>query len=126
MSKLVRHLIYFLVLLSVLSLATATQAQKKTPAGESFFIVSSVDPPKSEILLKQPTEVTQLMKVASSTKYLDDTGKPIQLSGLRAGDTVWVKVANGNASEPIAISIRKGPMTVAELHSLYLDYPEVQ
>ena len=126
MNKSMRHLIWFFALFTTLALATAVRAQKKTPAGESFFIVSSVDAPKSEILLKQPTEVTQLMKLTSSTRYLDDTGKPIQISGLRAGDTVWVKIANGNASEPTAISIRKGPMTVAELHSLYLDYPEVQ
>ncbi|HEY6904678.1 MAG TPA: hypothetical protein VI216_10250 [Candidatus Acidoferrales bacterium] len=105
-------------------LAAAT-AGKKTPAGEQFFIVASVDLQKSQLLLKHPTEVTLLVHVDDKTKYLDAIGKPIQLSNFRAGDTVWVTLSNGS-SGPTAVKVRKGEMTVAELHRYYLNYPEIK
>jgi hypothetical protein len=105
-------------------LAAAT-AGKKTSAGEQFFIVASVDLQKSQLLLKHPTEVTLLVHVDDKTKYLDSAGKPIQLSNLRAGDTVWVTLSNG-PSGVTAIRARKGEMTVAELHRYYLSYPEIR
>jgi hypothetical protein len=105
-------------------LAAAT-AGKKTPAGEQFFIVASVDLQKSQLLLKHPTEVTLLVHVDDKTKYLDSAGKPIQLSSLRAGDTVWATLSN-SSSEATATRVRKGEMTTAELHRHYLSYPEIK
>jgi hypothetical protein len=105
-------------------LAAAT-AGKKTPTGEQFFIVASVDLQKSQLLLKHPTEVTLLAHVDDKTKYLDSAGKPIQLSNLRAGDTVWVTLSNAS-SGAVATRVRKGEMTVAELHRYYLNYPEIK
>jgi hypothetical protein len=96
----------------------------KMPLGEEFFIIASVDQPKSELLLKRPNEVTLLMKVDQKTQYADETGKAIRLSDFRAGDTVWVVSTRG--SKPTAIRIRKGRMTVADLHRYYLDYPEIK
>lgn len=106
-------------------LAAATAAGKKTPTGEQFFIVASVDLQKSQLLLKYPTEVTLLAHVDDKTKYLDSAGKPAKLSSLRAGDTVWVTLSNGS-SGATATRVRKGDMTVAELHRYYLDYPEIK
>jgi hypothetical protein len=105
-------------------LAAAT-AGKKTPTGEQFFIVASVDLQKSQLLLKHPTEVTLLAHVDDKTKYVDSAGKPAQLSSFRAGDTVWVTLSNG-PSGPSATRVRKGEMTVAELHRYYLNYPEIK
>ncbi len=105
-------------------LAAAT-AGKKTPTGEQFFIVASVDLQKSQLLLKRPTEVTLLAHVDDKTKYLDSAGKPAQLSSFRAGDTVWVTLSNGT-SGATATRVSKGEMTVAELHRYYLDYPEIK
>ncbi len=105
-------------------LATAT-AGKNTPTGEQFFIVASVDLQKSQLLLKHPTEVTLLAHVDDKTKYLDSAGKPTQLSNFRAGDTVWVTLSNGS-SGATATQVRKGEMTVAELHRYYLNYPEIK
>lgn len=105
-------------------LATAT-AGKKTPTGEQFFIIASVDLQKSQLLLKYPTEVTLLAHVDDKTKYLDSAGKPAKLSSLRAGDTVWVTLSKGS-SGATATQVRKGDMTVAELHRYYLDYPEIK
>jgi hypothetical protein len=105
-------------------LAAATAA-KKTPTGEQFFIVASIDLQKSQLLLKRPTEVTLLTHVDDKTKYLDSTAKPIQLSSLRSGDTVWVTISN-SSSGATAVRVRKGEMTLAELHHYYLDYPEIK
>jgi hypothetical protein len=100
-------------------------ADKKTEAGEAFFIVGSVDPSKSQILLKRPTEVTLLVKVDAKTQFLDDAGKPLAISDFRAGDTVWV-TTSGGGDQPEATRVRKGQMTVADLHRYYLDYPEIK
>ncbi len=99
---------------------------KKTPAGEEFFMISSTDAAKSQILLKRPTEVTQLMKVTDKTQFLDASGKPFQLTGLRSGDTVWVTSTRSENGDLIAVRIRKGPMTVQDLHRYFLDYPEIR
>ena len=105
-------------------LAASTEG-KKTATGEQFFIVASVDLQKSQLLLKHPTEVTLLAHVNDKTKYLDSAGKAIQLSNLRAGDLVWVTWSN-SSSGATATRVRKGEMTVAELHRYYLSYPEIE
>jgi hypothetical protein len=98
---------------------------KKTPAGETFYIVASLDQSKSQLLLKLPSEVTLLMAVTPATQIQDENGAPLKLSDLRAGDTVWV-VSSGSAAAPTALHIRKGQMTIADLHRYYLDYPEIK
>ncbi|MGH9756451.1 MAG: hypothetical protein ACRD4M_01830 [Candidatus Acidiferrales bacterium] len=110
-------------MLAVLALASGAFAQeKKNSAGESFFMISSINQSQSQVLLKAPTELTQLVGVTAQTKYLDENNKPLKLSDLRAGDTVWVITRAEKGGDVAAISIRKGPMTVSELHQLYLDY----
>ena len=114
------------VMLLVAVLASVAHAQeKKTAAGEEFFMVASLDQSKSQLLLKRPTEVTLLAKVTPKTQFLDEKNKPIQLSDLRAGDTVWAVITGGNDNTTVT-RLRKGPMTVADLHKYYLDYPEVK
>jgi hypothetical protein len=115
-----------LVVVTGISFASTAPAQSKKMSGaEEFFIIASVDQAKSQVLLKRPTEVTALEKVSEKTQYLDDKGKPLRLSDLRAGDTVWV-VSSGGQDGPNAIRIRKGQMTLAALHREYLDYPEIK
>ena len=105
-----------------LFLSAGARAQdKKNSSGESFYIVGSVDRAKSQILLKLPTEVTILIKVDDKTQFVDETGKAIKLADLQTGNTVWVTASGGD--QPVATRIRKGPMTLADLHQLYLDYP---
>ena len=104
---------------------SAIAQDKKTSAGEAFFIVASVDQSKSQVLLKRPTEVTLLVNVDAKTQFLDDSGNPLKITDFRAGDTVWL-TASGGADQPTAVRIRKGQMTVAELHHSYLDYPEIK
>jgi len=84
-----------------------------------FFIVSSVDVSKGQLLLKLPTEVTEVMRVNNDTRYLDEEGRPIKLTDLRAGDTVYINQQAGSGGA-LAVEIRKGPMTIAELRRRYL------
>jgi hypothetical protein len=98
-----------------LVLATCVSAQP-TPSGE-FFIISSINPAKQQVLVKHPTEVTQVVRVDAHTTYIDQRGKPITLTDLRAGDTVYIML---RAKTDSVLEIRKGPMTVAELQRRYL------
>lgn len=108
------------VLLScAFSLAAQTdKAASATKSGEGFFIISSVDIAKKQLLLKEPTEITELLQVNDKTRYADKNGKAIQFADLRAGDTVFIRTATTPAGK-VAVSIRKGPMTVEELHRRY-------
>jgi len=99
---------------------------KKTESGEQFFIVASIDLQKSQLLLKYPTEITLLVVVNGATKFVDETGKPLKLADFRAGDTVWMVSSPAAQGEATAINVRKGQMTVADLHRYYLDYAEIK
>ena len=123
MNRLSRFLFLLLAPLLAASLALRVQGQTKmTSGGEEFFIVSSIDSAKSQVLLKRPTEVTLLMKVTDKTAFLDATDKPLHLTDLHAGDTVWVTSSALTEGGPTALRIRKGPMTVELLHRYFLDY----
>jgi hypothetical protein len=87
---------------------------------EDFFIVSSVDVQKSAMVLKRPTEVTVTMRVGPRTTYRSEGGKAIQLSDLRAGDTVFIASRPDASGGLTASTVRKGIMTVPELKRRYL------
>jgi len=115
-----------IVVLSLGSFATVVRAAEKEPArptaDEEFFIVSSVDLQKDQIVLKRPTEVTQLVQVSNKTVIRNEEGKTIPLKNLRAGDTVYVAFAAGAEAPRVAARIRKAPMTVEELHRRYVPF----
>ena len=122
MSK--RFFIFALSLVLTAALPGAAQ-ERKTASGEEFFIIASIDQSKSQVLLKRASEVTTLAQVTPKTQYFDEKGKAIRLSDLRAGDTVWA-VTTGSEDKMTVTRLRKGPMTVSELHQYYLDYPEIK
>jgi len=99
--------------------AQSSKATASTNGGEEFFIVSSVDITKKQLLLKEPTEITQLIQVNDKTRYVEKDGKPMHFGDLRAGDTIYIKSSNTSAGR-VAVSIRKGPMTLQELQRHYL------
>jgi hypothetical protein len=102
--------------------AQSSKAAGTKNGGEEFFIVSSVDITKKQLLLKEPTEITQLIQVNDKTRYTDRNGKAMQFGDLRAGDTIYIKhikFANTSVGR-VAVSIRKGPMTLEELRRHYL------
>lgn len=99
--------------------AWAQTSVSRTPAplSSEFLIISSVNPAKQQVLVKQPTEVTHMLRVDARTRYVDRSDKAIALGDLRAGDTVYVTLQPGS---DLALEIHKGPMTVAELQRRYL------
>ena len=99
--------------------AQSSKAAGTTNGGEEFFIVSSVDITKKQLLLKEPTEITQLIQVNDKTRYMDKDGKPMRFGDLRAGDTIYIRSTTTSAGR-VAVSIRKGPMTLQELQRHYL------
>jgi hypothetical protein len=111
--------------ISMPSSAYSTVPVKKTASGEQFFIVASLDLQKQQLLLKYPTEVTLLVKATPQTTFVNDSGQPMKLADLRAGDTVWL-TSTGSSADATALKVRKGQMTVADLHRYYLDYSEIK
>ena len=113
------------ILAAVLLLARAVPAIPSTAASsaaavlDDFFIVSSVDVSQKRLVLKRPSEVTVLVRVTEKTTYRSEQNRPLQLGDLRAGDTVFIRLGTGTESD-LAKSVRRGPMTVEELHRRYL------
>lgn len=112
-----------LVVLGVAAISVSAQPTKNTatdsPNSGDFFIISSVDLAKEQLLLKLPTEVTELIRVDDNTRYFDEHGKPAKLVDLPAGDTVYV-TSKRSADQPLAAKIRQGPMTLDVLRRRYL------
>ncbi|HLY63560.1 MAG TPA: hypothetical protein VKV95_22710 [Terriglobia bacterium] len=101
----------------------AEQAQKGTmPGTDEFFIISSVDVAKNQLVLKHPTEVTELMLVNDKTTCLNERGKSFACKELRAGDTVFITSSRGKGGPRTAGRIRVGPMTIEEVHRKYVDF----
>jgi hypothetical protein len=94
--------------------------QPRSTQGEEFFIISSVNSSKQQLVLKRPTEVTLLVRVNEKTAYLDQQGRPLQLKDFRAGDTVYVGSRSSAEGPPLVTRIRKGLMTLEELRHRYL------
>ena len=124
MNKPARVSVVVLMLLAAVSLAAImgyAQA-KKNAAGEEFFIVAAVDTGKLQLLLKRPTEVTVLVRINDRTTLLDERGKGLKFGDLRSGDTIWAALSGNPETQQMALRIRKGPMTVKELHRLYVAF----
>lgn len=107
-------------ILAVLAIPVLAQSAVSSGFAQGdFFIVSSIDLAKRQILLKRPTEVTELMRVDGETRYLEEPGNPIRLTDLRAGDTVYI-LSKSSGSHPLAVTIHKGPMTLDVLRERFL------
>jgi hypothetical protein len=111
-----------LALMAVTAAAAAGAATPAPVSSEEFFIVSSVDSGKGLMVVKRPTEVTLTMGLTEKTRCRDEQGKPIRATDLRAGDTVFIASERNASGQPVASSIRQGPMTVPELHRRYLRF----
>jgi hypothetical protein len=117
------HSVAFALLISSL-FAAPSSAQKPAKGGEAgaeeFFIISSVDLTRKQLVLKHPTEVTELVLLTDATTCLGEIGARVSCKTLRAGDTVFVVASRPARSTPTALRIRKGPMTVEEVHRKYM------
>ena len=111
------------VILAVLTTSGLAQSGKNSGktdfAKGDFFIVTSIDLTRKQILLKRPTEVTELMLLDDGTRCFEENGNAIRLADIRAGDTVYI-TSRSNGGPLVAVTIRKGPMTLDVLHERYL------
>lgn len=89
---------------------------------DEFFIISSVDVTRTRLVLKRPTEVTVVMEVPAAAAITDESGTALHLSNLRAGDTIYAVDSVNAKGGLVAISIRRGAMTVAELHRRFMRF----
>jgi hypothetical protein len=113
------HPVMRAMVVAALLVGVAAIVRGQGAASDEFFIVSSVNPVKQQVIAKRPTEVTQVIFVDSSTKYVDRSGAAITLGDLRAGDTVYIRERR-DSNRSVAAEIRKGPMTLNELKKRYL------
>jgi hypothetical protein len=117
MNKLQR--LFFIVVIASLSFgfAGAVHAQKQATSGnDEFFVVSSVE--KTTLVLLYPTETTATITVNDKTQIVDENGKALKVSDLRAGDTIFVTYSTVSGAL-LATHVRKGMMTTAELRKRY-------
>lgn len=100
--------------------AFSTQAAQASGSDE-FFIISSVDIKQNQIVLKRPTEVTQVVTVNKETVFLNLAGKTMPFATLRAGDTGYAMLKRVKG-EYILAKFRLAPMTLEEVHKRYLSF----
>ena len=93
----------------------------KNSRGEQYFIISSVDLEKHQLVLMYPTQLTVIAAVDDNTMFAGENGEKLTLNDLRAGATVWAVTRPQGKGKVLALRIREGAMTPAELHKLYLD-----
>ena len=104
----------------ILTSTLAVRAQVQAKAGnDEFFVISSVDKAHNTLVLLRPTEITSTIGVNDKTKYVDENGKAIKVTDLRTGDTIFVTYSTQN-NNLVALSVRKGMMTTAEMRKRYL------
>jgi hypothetical protein len=100
----------------------SSAASKPTSTtSDEFFVVSSVEKVNNQynLVLLRVTETTATMLVTDKTQIVDETGKPLKVTDLRAGDTLFVSYSSGAGGALTATHVRKGIMTLAELRSRY-------
>src|SRR5487761_710113 len=90
------------------------QANPKNAQGEEFFIISSVN------MLMRPSQLTVVANFSNQTTYTDEKGQKLNISAMKAGDTVWAVVKRAANGTVTVLRLRQGAMTPAELHKLYL------
>jgi hypothetical protein len=122
MNNRLRHITSLLALAALLLSAGIAAAAQKTSGRETadeFFLISSVNLPKHQLVLKLPTEVTMQLHVTDKTAIIGEKGQKLSLKDLRSGDTAYITYRH-TADGASAVKIRLGPMTVNELHRRYL------
>jgi len=118
-AKFISFAVAILLALAVSAPAWA-QAHPKNAQGEEFFIVSSVDLQKHQVVLMRPTQLTVVATIGPQTIYMGEKGQKLDVKAMKAGDTVWAIIKTERDGTVTAVRLRQGAMTVAELHKLYL------
>jgi hypothetical protein len=120
MNKLRKFSFLFVFVVMLISSAGSAFAQtKSSSAGDQFFVVSSVDRTHNALVLLLPTQIASSYQVTDKTQYFDENGKPLKLSDLRAGDTLFANYERKSDGTLVVDRVRKGDMTVNELRRRY-------
>jgi hypothetical protein len=120
--SLVASLTLTLLFSIVLLLCGAPANARSSQPPDEFFIISSVDVTRTRLVLKRPTEVTVVMEVPAAVAITDENGTTLHLQNLRAGDTIYAVDSVNAKGGLVAVSIRRGAMTVAELHRRFMRF----
>ena len=121
-AKFISFAVAILLTLAVSAPAWA-QAHPKNAQGEEFFIVSSVDLQKHQVVLMRPTQLTVVATIGPQTSYLSEKGQKLDVKAMKAGDTVWAITKKERDGTVTAVRLRQGAMTATDLHKLYLSNP---
>lgn len=105
-----------------LLLSLSISAPRANAAADEFFVISSIDRTKNNLVLLQATEISEIMSITPKTQYFDEKGKALKLTDLRSGDTVWIVAHKNSDGSVSADKVSKGTMTVAELRQRYVPY----
>lgn len=107
----------------LLSLAVfAPRAAAAVSRSDEFFVISSIDRSKNNLVLLQATEISEIMSIDPKTQFFDESGKPLKLTDLRSGDTVYIASHRNSDGGVVADKVSKGTMTVADLRQRYVPY----
>ncbi|MGH8336110.1 MAG: hypothetical protein ACRETL_04640, partial [Gammaproteobacteria bacterium] len=125
MNRVSKFISLVIALLAALAIAVPAwaQAHPKNAQGEEFFIVSSVDLQKHQVVLMRPTQLTVVATIGPQTNYVGEKGQKLNVKAMKAGDTVWAITKAAQDGSVTAVRLRQGAMTPAELHKLYLQLP---
>lgn len=115
--------VFALLLALAVSAPAWARANPRNAQGEEFFIVSSIDLQKRQLVLMRPTQLTLVATYNAQTEFLGEKGEKLAIKDFKAGQTVWAITRPGKDGEVTAIRLREGAMTAAELHKLYLSTP---
>jgi hypothetical protein len=95
-----------------------------TPAGsgatDEFFIISSYNKAHNTLVVLRPTQITADLVINDKTQLVDEQGKPIKITDLATGATVFASYTAKPDGTLTATHIRKGVMTFAEMRKRYL------
>ncbi len=127
MNKSIRFGILAFVAILAAVISTPDWAQSRGSAAdtrsEQFYIISSVDMQKHQVVFMRPTQLTVVATTTDQTAYVGEQNQKLALKDLRAGQTVWATLRKDKSGAVAVLKIREGAMSVAQLHRLYLDYP---
>src|SRR5579864_1093952 len=96
-----------ILLAFAVSMPARAQAHPKNAQGEEFFIVSSVDLQKHQVVLMRPTQLTVVATIGPQTTYLGEKGQKLDVKAMKAGDTVWAITKPGRDGSVTAVRLRQ-------------------
>ncbi len=120
MNKLVKSIALAALCAALVFVAVSAHAQNASAKpGDEFFVVVSLDRTQKGLILLSPQEIATVYQLTDKTQYFDENGKPIKVSDLHAGDTLFGSYMRKPDGTLVLEQVHKGDMTVSELRRRY-------